>query len=78
MRFLWTTNYRVDYIIKRSHEGNSIMSQLFNQNNLRPYGMKGNNALLRKTLKKSKSIWSQPVLTFDNRQICSASSCLVF
>ena len=30
---LWTTNYRIDYIIKRCHEGNAIMSGLyFSQN----------------------------------------------
>ena len=34
MRFLYTTIYRIDHIIKRFHEENSIMSGLFSQNNL--------------------------------------------
>ena len=34
MRFLYSTIYRIDHIIKRFHEENSIMSGLFSQNNL--------------------------------------------
>ena len=53
-RFLWTTNYRIDYIIKRFDEENSIISGLFSQNKLLLCGMQGNKALLEKTLKKFK------------------------
>ena len=37
--FLCTTNYRIDHIIKRFDEDNSIMSGLFGQNNLLLCGM---------------------------------------
>ena len=40
-RFLCITNYRIDHIIKRFHEENSIMSGLLNQNNLLLCGMQG-------------------------------------
>ena len=33
-RFLCTTNYKTDHIIKHLHEDNSIISGLFSQNNL--------------------------------------------
>ena len=39
MRFLYTTIYRIDHIIKCFHEDNSIMSGLFSQNNLLLYGV---------------------------------------
>ena len=60
--------------IKRFHEENSIMSGLFSQNNLLLCGMQGNNGLSAKTLKNFQShLYSYSVLTFDRRQICSAS-----
>ena len=34
MRFLYTTIYRIDHIIKPFHEDNSIMLGLFSQKNL--------------------------------------------
>ena len=50
------------------------MSALFSQTNLFLCGMQGNNGLLAKTLKKIQNhLYSQPVLTFDRCQICSAS-----
>ena len=50
------------------------MSGLFGQNNLLLCAMQGNNGLLGKTFKTfPKSPTSQPVLTFDECQICSAS-----
>ena len=50
------------------------MSGLFSQNNLLLCAMQGNNGRLGKTLKTfPKSPTSQPVLTFDKCQICSAS-----
>ena len=53
------------------------MSGLFSQNNLLLCAMQGNNGLLGKTLKTfPKSPTSQPVLTFDKCQICSASRCV--
>ena len=56
------------------------MSGLFSQNNLLLCGMQGNHALLVKTFKKKvqNQLYSKPVLTFDKRQICSASSFRVF
>ena len=40
-----TINYRIDHIIKRFHEENSLMSGLFSQNNLLFCGMEGKNGL---------------------------------
>ena len=57
MRFLCTTNYRIDHIIKCFHEENSILSGL---NNLLLCGMQGNNGLLAKPFKKiakSPTFW---------------------
>ena len=54
------------------------MSGLFSQNNPLLCGMQGNKALLGKKSKKLKSMYIQPVLTFDKSQICNASSCRVF
>ena len=69
-----STRFLAQQIIERFHEENSIMSGLFSQNNLFLCGMQGNNGLLGKTLKTfPKSPTSQPVLTFDKCQICSAS-----
>ena len=61
-------------MIKRFHEENSIMSGLFSKNNLLLCGMQGNNGLSAKTLKNFQNhLYSHSVLTFDKRQICSAS-----
>ena len=49
-RFLCKANYRINHIIKRFHEENSIMSGLFRQNNLLLCGMQGNNGFSAKTL----------------------------
>ena len=46
-----TKDYKTDHFITR-HEENSMMSGLFNQNNLLLCGMQGNNWLLAKTFKK--------------------------
>ena len=74
MRSLCKTNYGTDLIIKRFHEENSIMSGLFSKNNLLLCGMQGNNGLSAKTLKNFQNhLYSHSVLTFDKRQICSAS-----
>ena len=68
------TNYGMDLIIKRFHEENSKMSGLFSKKNLLLWGMQGNNGLSAKTLKNFQSqLYSHSVLTFDRRQICSAS-----
>ena len=45
--FLWTTNCRIDYIIKHFHEENAIMSGLFSQNNLLLCGLQGSNFIKR-------------------------------
>ena len=75
-RFLCTTNYSIDHIIKRFHEENSIMPGLFSKKNLVLCNMQGNNyGLLVKTIKKFPKLPFQPVgrvLTFDKHQICSA------
>ena len=42
-RFLCTTNYSIDHIIKRFHEENSIMPGLFSKKNLVLCDMQGNN-----------------------------------
>ena len=55
-RFLCTTNYRIDYIIKRFHGENSIMSELLSQKNLLLCSIQGNNAVLAKTLKNKSKI----------------------
>ena len=64
---LCTTNYRIEHIIKRFHEQNSIMPGLFSQNNLLLYHMQGNNnGHIVKTIKNSQNhLFGQPVLTFD-------------
>ena len=56
-RFLCTTNYSIDHIIKGFHEENSIIPGLFSKKNLVLRDMQGNNyGLLVKTIKKfSKS-----------------------
>ena len=60
-RFLCTTNYSIDYIIKRFHEQNSIMPGLFSQKNLVQCDMQGNNyGLLMKTIKKIPEITFRP------------------
>ena len=52
-RFLCTTNYSIDHIIKRFHEENSIMPGLFSWENLVLCDMQGNSyGLLVKTIKK--------------------------
>ena len=52
-RFLRTTDYSIDHIIKRFHEENSIMPGLFSKKNLVLCDMQGNNyGLLVKTIKK--------------------------
>ena len=75
-RFLCTTNYSIDHIIKRFHEENSIMPGLFSKKNLVLCDMQGNNyGLLVKTIKKFPKSPFRPagrVLTFDRHQICSA------
>ena len=56
-RFLCTTNYSIDHIIKRFHEENSIMPGLFSKKNLVLRDMQGNNyGLLVKTIKKIPKI----------------------
>ena len=62
-RFLCTTIYSIDYIIKRFHELNSIMPGLFSQKNLVQCDMQGNNYGL--LLKKIKKI---PKITFSASQ----------
>ena len=52
-RFLCTTNYGIDHIIKHFCEENSIMSGLVSQNNLLLCSMQDDNGLLAKTFKKS-------------------------
>ena len=65
--FLCTTNYRIDHIIKRFHEENSMMLELFSQKNLLLCGMQGNNGLLAKPFKNFQTHLSgQPVLTFND------------
>ena len=61
-RFLCTTNYSFDNIIKRFHEENSIMLGLFRYKNLVLCDMQGNNyRRLVKTMKKiPKSLFGQP------------------
>ena len=75
-RFLCTTNYSIDHIIKRFHEENSIMPGLFSWKNLVLCDMQDNNyGLLVKTIKKfpkSPLLPAGRVLTFDRHQICSA------
>ena len=52
-RFLCTTNYSIDHIIKGFHEENSIIPGLFSKKNLVLRDMQGNNyGLLVKTIKK--------------------------
>ena len=52
-RFLCTTNYSIDHIIKSFHEENSIMPRVFSKKNLVLCDMQGNNyGLLVKTIKK--------------------------
>ena len=74
-RFLCTTSYSIEHIIKRFHEENSTMPGLFNQKNLVLCDMQGNNyGLLVKTKKKFPKSPFRPagrVLTFDRHQICS-------
>ena len=77
-RFLWTTKYRIDHIIKCFNEENSIILGLFSQKNLLLCDMHGKNyGLLVKTIKQFPKIiyTASPgrVLTFDKHQICSAS-----
>ena len=62
-RFLCTTIYSIDYIIKRFHELNSIMPGLFSQKNLVQCDMQGNNyGLLLKKIKKNSQnhLFGQP------------------
>ena len=61
-RFLCTTNYSIDHIIKRFHEENSIMPGLFSKKNLVLCDMQGKNyGLLVKTLKNSQDhLFGQP------------------
>ena len=76
-RFLCTTNYSIDHIIKRFHEENSIMPGLFSKKNLVLSDMQGNNyGLFVKTIKKFPKPPFRPagrvnVLAFDRHQICS-------
>ena len=75
-RFLCTANYSIDHIIKRFHEENSIMPELFSEKNMVLCDMQGNNyGLFVKTIKKFPKSPFRPagwVLTFDRHQICSA------
>ena len=80
-RFLCTTNYSIDLIIKRFDEENSIMPKLFIYKNLVLCDMQGNNyGLLAKTIKFPKSPFRPAgrVLTFDKHQLICSSSCQVF
>ena len=55
-RFLCTTNYSIDHIIKRFDEENYIMQELFIYKNLVLCDMQGNNyGLLAKTIKNSQN-----------------------
>ena len=69
-RFLRTTNYSIDHIVKSFHEENSIMPRVFSKKNLVLCDMQGNNyALLVKTIKKFPKPPFRPagqVLTFDS------------
>ena len=61
-RFLCTTNYSIDHIIKRFDEENYIMPELFIYKNLVLCDMQGNNyGLLAKTIKNSQNrLFGQP------------------
>ena len=62
-RFLCTTNYSIDHIIKGFHEENSIIPGLFSKKNLVLRDMQGNNyGLLVKTIKKNSQnhLFGQP------------------
>ena len=60
--------------MKLVHEENYTMSEKFSQKNLLPCGMQGNNGLLGNLSKNVQNhLHGQPVLTFNKRQICSAS-----
>ena len=60
-RFLCTTNYSIDHIIKRFHEENSIMPRVFSKKNLVLCDMQSNNyGLLMKTIKKIPKITFRP------------------
>ena len=71
-RFLCTTNYSIDHIIKSFHEENSIMPRVFSKKNLVLCDMQGNNyGLLVKTIKKFPKPPFRPagqVLTFDSNK----------
>ena len=70
--FLCTTNYRIDHIIKRFHEENSVMSGLFHLLCRIMMGFWRNRSKIFQN-----HLYGQPVLTFDKRQICRAR-CHVF
>ena len=53
--------YRIDQV----HEENSIISGLFNENNLLLCGMRDNDELLAKKKIPKSPTYGQPVLTFD-------------
>ena len=61
-RFLCTTNYSIDHIIKRFDEENYTMPELFIYKNLVLCDMQGNNyGLLAKTIKNSQNrLFGQP------------------
>ena len=67
-RFLCITNYSIDHIIKRFHEDNFIIPELFSQKNLVLCDMQGNiYGLPVKTIKEfPKSPFPPAGLTFDS------------